>query len=200
MRRSPAGFTLVEMLIALAIFGMITAAGVTLLSLVARTQTTSDRLLDEVGQIRRLAALMGADLAQATSRLWRDGPGAPQRAFAGFPGGSGGTEVPLLTVIRAGEGGESGSSVQRVVWRLRGNALERLAFARVDGDAGAVGVGLVRGVSMVSMRFRDREGEWGSAWDPTDRTQLPVAVELLLASEAHRQVRFAFLVAPGIRR
>ena len=52
------GFTLIEMLIALTIFGMLTAAGVALLSVTARTQETSDRLLAEFGRgaaARRLA-------------------------------------------------------------------------------------------------------------------------------------------------
>ena len=85
MRRAN-GFTLVEMLIALSIFGMLTAAGVTLLSLTARTQETSDRLLAELGEIRRTGALLTADLAQATPRLYRDRDGRPQRAFTGGRG------------------------------------------------------------------------------------------------------------------
>ena len=43
------GFTLVEMLIALTIFGMLTAAGGTLLSVTARTQRLR-RLLGESGK------------------------------------------------------------------------------------------------------------------------------------------------------
>jgi general secretion pathway protein J len=75
------GFTLVEMLIALSIFGMLTAAGVALLGVTARTQETSDRLLAELGEIQRTGALLNADLAQATPRLYRDLEGRPQRAF-----------------------------------------------------------------------------------------------------------------------
>ena len=55
------------MLIALTIFGMLTAAGVALLSVSARTQETSDRLLAEFGQVRRLSALLSADLGQAAA-------------------------------------------------------------------------------------------------------------------------------------
>ncbi|HWT13108.1 MAG TPA: prepilin-type N-terminal cleavage/methylation domain-containing protein, partial [Allosphingosinicella sp.] len=86
MRRD--GFTLVEMLIALSIFGMLTAAGVALLSVTARTQETSDRLLAELGEIRRVGALLTADLAQAVPRIRRGADGRPRRAFAGGAGGS----------------------------------------------------------------------------------------------------------------
>ena len=82
----PGGFTLVEMLIALSIFGMLTAAGVALLGVTARTQETSDRLLAELGEIRRTGALLNADLAQAAPRLYRDRDGRPQRAFTGGRG------------------------------------------------------------------------------------------------------------------
>ena len=96
--RSSQGFTLVEMLIALAIFGMLTAAGVTLLTVTARTQETSDRLLAELGEVRRLGALLTADLAQAAPRVHRDRDGRPQRAFNG---GTGESET-LMVFVRRG--------------------------------------------------------------------------------------------------
>src|SRR6185295_20001117 len=80
------GFTLVEMLIALTIFGMLTAAGVALLTLTVRTQATSERLLDEVGELRRAGALLTADLGQAAPRISRDGDGRARPAFIGAAG------------------------------------------------------------------------------------------------------------------
>ena len=82
-RAAEAGFTLIEMLIALVIFGMITAAGVTLLTLTVRTQETADRLLETVGALRRTDALLTADLAQAAPRIHRDGDGRAVPAFRG---------------------------------------------------------------------------------------------------------------------
>jgi general secretion pathway protein J len=81
-----AGFTLVEMLIALAIFGMLTAAGVALLTLTVRTQETSNRLLGEVGELRRLDALLTADFALAAPRLSRDRDGNVRPAMIGGAG------------------------------------------------------------------------------------------------------------------
>src|SRR5205085_250131 len=92
------GFTLVEMLIALVIFGMLTAAGVTLLSLTVRTQETSDRLLDTLGTLRRTGALLNADLAQAAPRLHRNANGEQMAAFTGGNGG----EALLLAFVRRG--------------------------------------------------------------------------------------------------
>jgi general secretion pathway protein J len=181
-----AGFTLVEMLIALTIFGMLTAAGVALLTLTVRTQETSGRLLAEVGELRRLGALMTADLAQAAPRISRDRDGRPRPAFAG-------SAQTLALVRRSGADG----ALQRVEYRLNGDRLERLAFASVDGESRAVAIPLLAEVGRLRLRYRDREGGWRDAWDPTDPGLLPRAVELLSSDPAHGTVRQLFLVGGG---
>jgi general secretion pathway protein J len=185
-----AGFTLVEMLIALTIFGMLTAAGVALLTLTVRTQATSERLLDEVGALRRLGALLTADLGQAAPRTSRDGDG---RARPAFIGAAGDAEL-LLALVR---GGTDEDPLQRVEYRLRGGRLERLAFARIDGDGRAVAVPLLTGVRSARLRYRDREGVWRSVWTATDPTRLPRAVEIVSDDETHGSVRQLFLVGGG---
>jgi len=110
------GFTLVEMLIALTIFGMLTAAGVALLTLTVRTQATSERLLDQVGELRRAGALLTADLGQAAPRLSRDRDGRPRPAFLGAAGDG---EL-LLALVR---GGSDEEPLQRVEYRLRDGRL-----------------------------------------------------------------------------
>lgn len=187
------GFTLVEMLIALSIFGMITAAGVTLLSVSARTQESSDRILAELGEVRRVHALMTGDLVQAAPRLYRDQDGRPQRAFAG----GGGEEEMLLLFTRRGWDDGAGAAVQRVGYRLSGGSLERLSFAHVDGGGPATAVHLLSNVRTLRLRYRDREGAWLDNWAPSDGTHLPVAVELVTDSAAHGLVRQVFLVGSG---
>lgn len=188
--RRPAvhGFTLVEMLIALTIFGMLTAAGVALLTLTVRTQETSERLLGEVGQLRRLGALLAADLGQAAARPSRDRDGRPRPAFTGGDG------VLLIGLVRRGGVEEA---LQRVEYRLRDGRLERVAFDRVDGESRAVAIPLLDGVRELRLRYRDRAGGWRDAWDPTDPTLLPNAVELLSRDDAHGAVRQLFLVGGG---
>src|SRR6218665_470153 len=106
------------MLIALVIFGMITAAGVTLLTLTVRTQDAADRQLDSLSTIRRTGALLNADLAQAAPRIHRNADGQPVPAFTGGNGG----DALLIAFVRRGVEGESRfrSSLQRGGCRLRG--------------------------------------------------------------------------------
>jgi len=194
MRRD--GFTLIEMLIALAIFGMITAAGVALLSLTVRTQETSARLLDSLGAVRRTGALMTADLGQAAARIRRDGDGRSRPAFEGGDGAG-----PLLiALVRRGPDDEDAApgSLRRVEYRLREGRLERWSFAAVDGETRSTAAALIEGVTRARLRYRDREGLWRARWDPTDAAALPVAVELVTDSAGHGVLRQLFLV--GSRR
>ena len=194
-RHGEGGFTLIEMLIALMIFGMITAAGVTLLSLTVRTQESSERILESLGTIRRTGALLNADLAQAAPRIHRNGDGQPQAAFTGGNGG----EALLMAFVRRGWEDESAfhSSLQRVEYRLRGGRLERWRYDAVDGAGRPVAMPLLEGVRRVQLRYRDRDGSWRDRWDPTDPARLPVAVELVSDSEGQGEVRQLFLVGGG---
>lgn len=188
MKSAPSkGFTLVEMLIALTIFGMLTAAGVALLTLTVRTQATSDRLLGEVGELRRAGALLTADLAQAAPRMSRDRDGRPRPAFIGAAG----DRELLLAFVR---GGTDEDPLQRVEYHFRAGRVERLAFARVDGESRPVVIPLLSGVRQVRLRYRDREGVWQPVWTVTDQTRLPRAVELVSDSQTHGSVRELFMV------
>jgi general secretion pathway protein J len=189
---SESGFTLIEMLISLLIFGMITAAGVTLLSLTVRTQESSDRIIENLSAVRRTGALLNADLALATPRVHRDGDGQPVAAFLGGNGG----EALLMAFVRRGWEDESAfrSSLQRVEYRLRDGRLERWRYDAVDGEGHAVAMPLLTGVRRVQLRYRDRDGSWRDRWDPTDPARLPVAVELVSDSEGQGQLRQLFLV------
>jgi general secretion pathway protein J len=180
------------MLISLVIFGMITAAGVTLLTLTVRTQETSERLLESLSVIRRTGALLNADLAQAAPRVHRNGDGQPVAAFIG----GNGSDALLMAFVRRGWEDENAfrSSLQRVEYRLRAGRLERLRYDAVDGEGRAVAMPLITGVRSVQLRYRDRDGTWRDRWDPTDPARLPVAVELVSDSEGQGRMRQLFLV------
>lgn len=192
-RSAQQGFTLVEMLVALTIFGMLTAAGVALLTVSARTQETAQQVLAELGEVRRLHALLTADLGEAAARPHRDQDGRMRRAFAGDGGGA-----PMLMMFVRRTGDEDGSGTQRVGYRLVEGQLQRIAFARVDGGGGAAVSPLVDGVRSVRMRYRNERGEWLDAWTEPDPTRLPAAVELAMVSDRHGAVRMLF-AAGGTR-
>jgi general secretion pathway protein J len=72
VRHSEAGFTLIELLVALAIFALISVAGVMLLRSGSDTQIAVKKRLEDMALSHRLANSLEGDLAQAISRPVRD--------------------------------------------------------------------------------------------------------------------------------
>lgn len=195
-RRIEAGFTLVEMLIALVIFGLLTAGAVTLLSFSVNSQEFTDRQLATLASIRRTGVLLTSDLAQATARPWRGDDGRPQPAFFGTQG----SETRIMTFVRAGWDNPDQaprSSLQRVEYRLQAGRLIRIGYTHVDGGGAAAVATLIDGIQELSLRFRDRRGDWLDQWERPDPAELPVAVELNVSSTRFGAVRQVFVVGAG---
>ena len=122
-----------------------------------------------------LGALLTADLAQAAPRASRDRDGRPRPAFAGSA-----TDCWRWCVAAA----TTRAPLQRVEYRLHDGRLERLAYRpgrrRIARGRDALAR---RRRARLRLRYRDREGGWRDAWDPTDATLLPRAVELVSDSD-----------------
>ena len=197
MRRGEAGFTLVELMVALLIFGLLSAAGVALLSFSVRAQEAADERLDALAQLRRANALLTSDLAQAAPRLSRDEAGAVRAAFAGGTGADG---EPALLFVRRGWANHDGAarpSLQKVEYRLAGDRFERLAYPQVDGAESLDPVVLAGGVRALRLRYRDPQGEWRERWDPLQLSQMPRAVELIVTTADGGSIRQLFIVGAG---
>ena len=194
IRDKESGFTLVELMVALVIFAMLSAAGVALLSFSVRAQAAANERLDEVATLRRLNALLTADLAQAIPRPFRDAAGANQPAFTGNGTTSGG--VVALGMVRTGWSNPDAApraSVQRVEYRLAADRLERVAWPHVDGAEPLPPATLLTGVRSLRVRYRTR-GEWRDRWDTDDPRALPQAVEVAADVDRLGAVRQLFIV------
>jgi general secretion pathway protein J len=65
MRQPQAGFSLIEVLVALALFAVIAGAGVSVLDQILRTQTQTDGRLDRLADLQRMMHLVTLDLSLA---------------------------------------------------------------------------------------------------------------------------------------
>lgn len=196
-RRGEAGFTLVEVMVSLLIFGLLAAAGVALLSFSVRAQGTTARKLDDVSAMNRLSSLLTADLAQASIRPTRTEGGELLPAFTGESGAGGG--APLLRFVRGGWSNLDAApraSGQKVDYALIDGALARIAYPMLDGAAPLPPTAILPRVRQVALRYR-LQGAWSDRWAGSARAPLPDALELRLVREDGVETRQLFLVGTG---
>lgn len=178
------GFTLVEVVVALFIFALLAAAGVSLLSFTVKAQAASARVLAEVSDDRRLSAILIADLGQAVPRISRDLSGATRPAFEADQ------DEMLMAYVRGG------SKPQHVEIRLVNGTLVRIATPFVDGAATNVPITLETDVERVRLRFRTKT-DWIDNWDSERTDTLPRAIELTMTRRGEAPVKRLFLVGAG---
>ncbi len=195
-RSAEHGFTLVELVVALFVFGLLASAGVALLGFSVRAQAAAGERLDEIAAIRRVSAIMTADLAQATPRISRSPSGAAQVAFFGSPGGN--RDLALAFVRRGWENASAAprASLQKVQYRLVEDRLERRAAPMVDGAEMGPPATIIRGVKSLALRYRIG-GEWRPRWDATRPDALPRAVEVVIDVDGIGPVRQVFQTGTG---
>ncbi len=190
------GFTLVEALVALMLFGLIAAAGAAVLSVSIDNRFAVRSATDRTAGLQRTRSLLKADLGQATSRRTRDRNGEPHPlALAGAtaPGD------PVLIVTRAGwsnAGGAGRSSLQRVEYRLVGDRLERRVSPFLDGSRPGPPQVMLSGVTELSVTFvRGGSGTPDPTLGPTGGPPDALRVELTL--DGYGRLTQLFLIGGG---
>lgn len=188
-----AGFTLVEMLVALVVFGLVSAAGVGMLSSATTTQTAVRERMERVAQLQGARAILQADLSQAVPRATRQAGGQLQRAFVGH--GEAGDLLFALT--RAGWDNPEHApraSLQYVEYRLHDGRLERRSRTALDGAVLGEPQLLLEDVQGADMLYR-YHGRWQDAW-PGGHGEIPEALDLTLLLSGFGPLQQLFLM-PG---
>jgi general secretion pathway protein J len=206
LRRRVAGFTLLEVLVAIAIFAIFSAMAYGGL---LRILDNRDRIELERETWRELALgfqRMKDDFAQTIDRPVRDNAGAVLPAFAGQPTDSRELGEPSVEFTRAGTSlVETGSSgLQRVGYRLTEKQLVRLHWPVLDRApvTKPVAVPLLDRVEEFEVRFF-YNGAWLDRWPPQSQpgsapsasaASLPRAVEIRLVHAERGEFVRTFLV------
>ena len=190
-----AGFTLVEMMVALFIFGMIATASVVLLRQSVEAEARSAVRLEEMGDLRRFSAIMAQDMTLMLPRPSRDALGGDRVALMNGDGLLLGFSRQVAPI----DPQPGSSSLQRVEWALADGQLTRAIAPKADGAKTGAPVAILEGIEQARLRFRDKQGVWQSEWRPQRTDELPIAVELTLVQQGNgaRPLTLEFLVAGG---
>lgn len=172
------GFTLVEMLAALFVFGLLTAAGSLVVGSTLSGQAAVHDRTERLGALQRARATLKADIGQLAPRRTRDRNGS--RAATPFTGRPADRGQAFLALTRRGlenHDGRPRSSLQYVEYRLVEDRLERVTRAALDGGEMAPPQVMLDGVERLEVSYLHR-GAWSPAWTPQRDENWPQAVRL----------------------
>ena len=179
------GFTLVEMLVTLMLFGIIATVATTLTVSATRSFAATDTALAGVTQLEGTRAVLAADLGQAAQRPSVAADGKPMPAFVLTPDG--------FVLVRRGLSAAL-PNVEKVAWGFDGQSLLRQTFPAIDFAGPGEPMLMVPGVKAIRFRVAGPQG-WQDSWAPDRPEALPRAVEMTLVRADGRPVTMKFLVA-----
>lgn len=175
------GFTLLEIMIALTIFAVISTLAWQILDGAMRTSSATDTRAAQLNQLQRAWSLMERDFFQLQARAPRNEPDLFRQE---------GETLELTTLS-----GVSGTvQLERVRWRLEEGHLWRDVWPTIDSppDVKPEEVPIISQVKSVQWRFY-RNG-WQKNW--TDTAHQPDGVELTLTMDNGETWRWVF-TTPG---
>jgi len=206
MRRAR-GFTLLEVLVAIAIFATISAMSYFALdqALVARERVDLER--EQLQQLTLFFLALEEDLAQSRPRTVRGVSGSTLPAFRGEPTDPRALAPPSLEFTRGGRvvfGEGPKSDLQRVGYRLAEGVLSRRTWPVLDAAPTTEHTDseLLAGVEEFRLRFRSGDGKWYDTWPPTGVAisnvqqalrDLPLGVEVTLRLRERGELVRVFL-------
>ncbi|BCL75627.1 type II secretion system protein J [Jeongeupia sp. HS-3] len=194
MRRADrTGFTLLELLVALAIFSVIALVAWRGLDAVATTKLRLDAEAQSWRDLSLVFDRLGDDVGQSVNRPWRDGSGQAQPAFIGRSDDLARTK-PALEFIRFARDRDP----QRVAYRLQDGKLELLLWDSLDPapTEQPMVLPLLNDIAQFVPTFLDGSNAWQPRWPAGASTPaaatLPRAVKITLARNGSAPIERVF--------
>lgn len=163
------GFTLLELLLALAIFALLAAMAYGGLSTLLDTQSAAQREAERLAAVQLAFLHLERDTGQYLARGIRDAFGDSRPGLSG--------EVTSVEFTRAGWDNplqQPRSTLQRVRYEWREGTLYRIYWRVLDRarDSGEIRVPLLTRVENLHLRYLDKTREWHDRWPPLNRDEM----------------------------
>ena len=176
------GFTLVELLVALAIFALITGFAYRGLNAMLDSRVALEQESRKWRDVALFVGRIDRDLSAAMERKVHGASGAPLAPLSSVIESTASPDGLALTRSGSPLQESALAAPQRIAYRFHDGVIERLSWVGVDiaprDQPRAVPV--LKQVSALSFRFLDAAGEWRTTWGlPLNaETKLPAAVEV----------------------
>ena len=172
------GFTLLELLLAISLFAVISVVAYSGLNTALQNQQRAIQFSQRTAELQHALQRIEQDCLQILNRSIRNQWGLPEAAVVGdsqqlhFTHNGAGKHALLL--------GQKRSQLQRVHYQLRDGILIRDYWQVLDRvDEGVIEQKLLKQVTDFGIRYLDKNRHWQSQWSD----KLPLAIEISLELE-----------------
>ena len=185
------GFTLVEILVAVAIFSILAAMGYEGLSNILSLQSKLKQTQMAQQDLQRALLIMSRDFYQIVPRPVRNNSGEQVSALDYDSNSS------IIEFTKSGNVhpiNPKQSQLQRIGYALEGDTLYRQHWSSLDRPQSATvnRYAIMKGVNDLSFRFMSQTKEWSNFWEPRTLIDLPLAIEVTVSLEDEQSFLHTF--------
>ncbi|MGP8308096.1 type II secretion system minor pseudopilin GspJ [Vibrio sp. YIC-376] len=194
------GFTLIEVLVSIAIFASLSVAAYQVVSQIQRSNQLSQERTERLNELQRTMVMMDNDFRQIALRRTRTEGEDPADQLIFWSDYLLDSDAKGVMFARLGWHNPQQQfprgEVTKVGYRLKGGALQRIWWRYPDTPVGqeAIVTPLLTQVESFDLRFYDGS-QWQSDWDSSD--SLPKAVSVVLTLKDYGKITRTYLTPDG---
>ncbi len=207
MSSTERGFTLIELMVSVAIMAMLALLSWQMLTTLIHARDQTQARLHELDDLQRCLQMLDADVLQVVKRPITDEFGGPLPAWMGEVDAEGRADLEFTRGGWLNPMGEVRSELVRVRYQVSSGDLHRLSWTQLDRAPGAKpdDIVVLKGVSHWQLRYLDSAGLWQQVWpEPVDAQKdvaqqpLPIALEVQFDSVDFGHLRRLYALPPGV--